>query len=84
MSTYENLNRRRIPKPVFCPLYHNDPKSDDHLLRFCSVIRQKWDLLHLTMPLVEKFSDYKAWLVEAFRIIDDRDRKLLSLVLWSI
>lgn len=36
------------------------------------------------MPPVDKFTDYKARSGEAFRIVNDRGRKLVSLVLWSI
>ncbi|KAG4166482.1 hypothetical protein ERO13_A13G134766v2 [Gossypium hirsutum] len=84
MPTYANLNKRHISTPILCLLCHTDLESVDHLLRFCPVTSQFLTSLRFTVRFMSKHLDYKYWPVEVFQTTDDRNRKLVTLSVWSI
>lgn len=81
---YANLNKRHITIHVLCLLCQIDLESIDHLLGFCSVTSQILTFLQIIVPPMSNHLDYKSWLVEVFQTTDDRNRKLVTLIVWSI
>lgn len=84
VPTYSNLNKRHISPPTLCPLCHTDLETIDHLLRFCPIICQIWNSLHLFVPPTSKHPKYMTWLVDFFQVADERSKKLMTLSIMAI
>lgn len=56
----------------------------DHLLRVCPLSVQVWAALHIPVPLTSLIVGFKKWLIEAFHVLEDRDKNLLAISIWAL